>query len=112
MKTHLKTLIGALCAGAFLASPSHAQTAKISDGIVKIGVMTDLSGIYSDLAGPGAVIAVKMAVEDFGGKVNGVPIEVVVADMVNKPDVASSIARKWLDQEKVCLLYTSPSPRD
>ena len=44
MKTHLKTLIGALCAGAFLASPGHAQTAKISDGVVKIGVMTDLSG--------------------------------------------------------------------
>ncbi len=108
MKTHLKTLIGALCAGAFLASPSHAQTAKISDGIVKIGVMTDLSGIYSDLAGPGAVIAVKMAVEDFGGKVNGVPIEVVVADMVNKPDVASSIARKWLDQEKVDVIVDVP----
>ncbi len=109
MKTHLKTtLIGALCVGAFLASPGHAQTAKISDGVVKIGVMTDLSGIYSDLAGPGAVIAAKMAVEDFGGKVNGVPIEVVVADMVNKPDVASAIARKWLDQEKVDVIVDVP----
>lgn len=108
MKTHLKTLIGALCAGAFLAAPGQAQTAKISDGVVKIGVMTDLSGIYSDLAGPGAVIATRMAVEDFGGKVNGMPIEVVVADMVNKPDVASSIARKWLDQEKVDVIVDMP----
>jgi len=108
MNSHLKTLIGALCAGAFLAVPGHAQTAKITDGVVKIGVMTDLSGIYSDLAGPGVVIAAKMAVEDFGGKVNGVPIEVVVADMVNKPDVASSIARKWLEQENVDVIVDVP----
>jgi len=108
MNMHFKTLIGALCAGAFLAAPGHAQTARISDGVVKIGVMTDLSGIYSDLAGQGSVIATKMAVEDFGGKVNGVPIEVVVADMVNKPDVASSIARKWLDEEKVDVILDVP----
>lgn len=78
-----------------------AQTAGISDGVVKIGVLTDMSGQFSHESGEGSVTAIKMAVEDFGGKVLGKPIEVVVADHQNKPDTASALARKWFDVEHV-----------
>ncbi|MBJ7407324.1 MAG: ABC transporter substrate-binding protein [Bradyrhizobium sp.] len=81
-----------------LASPAHAQ---ISDGVVKIGVMDDMSGPYADIQGPGDVVAVKMAVEDFGGQVNGKPIDVVSADLQNKADVGLAIARRWYDVENV-----------
>ncbi|MFX8828862.1 ABC transporter substrate-binding protein, partial [Acinetobacter baumannii] len=61
--------------------------AQVSNDVVKIGVMDDMSGPYADIQGPGDVVAVKMAVEDFGGSVNGKPIEVVSADLQNKADV-------------------------
>jgi branched-chain amino acid transport system substrate-binding protein len=80
---------------------ADAQTAHISDDIVKIGVLTDMSGQFSHEAGEGAVTAVKMAVEDFGGKVLGKPVEVVVGDHQNKPDAASALTRKWFDVDKV-----------
>jgi len=87
----------ALGAGA----PAAAQE-KISDGVVKIGVLTDLSGIYSDLAGEGSVLAANMAVKDFGGTVLGKPIEVVKGDTQNsKADIAAGIARRWYDSEHV-----------
>jgi branched-chain amino acid transport system substrate-binding protein len=78
-----------------------AQTAAISDDVVRIGVLTDMSGQFSHESGEGAVTAVKMAVEDFGGKVLGKPIEVLVADHQNKPDTASALARKWFDVDHV-----------
>jgi branched-chain amino acid transport system substrate-binding protein len=78
-----------------------AQTAGISDDVVKIGVLTDMSGQFSHESGEGAVTAVKMAVEDFGGKVLGKPVEVLVADHQNKPDTASGLARKWFDVDHV-----------
>ncbi|WP_338829582.1 ABC transporter substrate-binding protein [Bradyrhizobium sp. 27S5] len=81
-----------------------AQTAAISDGGVKIGVLTDMSGQFSHESGEGAVTAIKMAVEDFGGKVLGKPIEVVVADHQNKPDTASALARKWFDVDHVDMI--------
>ncbi|HEY6003618.1 MAG TPA: ABC transporter substrate-binding protein [Anaeromyxobacter sp.] len=84
-----------------LASPAAAAAAKVSDGVVKIGVLTDMSGYYADLSGPGSVTAARMAVEDFGGKVLGKPIEIVSADHQNKADIASNTARKWFDEEKV-----------
>lgn len=87
---------------AFAATGAHAQT--ISDGVVKIGVLTDMSGQFSHESGEGAVTAVKMAVEDFGGKVLGKPIEVISADHQNKPDVASALARQWFDVEKVDMI--------
>src|ERR1700688_2541246 len=74
---------------------------QVSDDVVKVGVLTDMTGAYSDLAGPGSVIAAQMAAEDFGGKVLGKPIVIISADHQNKPDVASGIARKWFDEEKV-----------
>ena len=95
----LKRLFIAAAAMALSAGAAHAQ--QYSDGKVKIGVLTDLSGFYSDLSGKGSVEAAKMAVEDFGGKVNGIPVEVVAADHQNKPDIASAIARKWYDAEGV-----------
>lgn len=83
---------------------ASAQTAAISDDTVKIGVLTDMSGQFSHESGEGAVTAVRMAVEDFGGKVLGKPIEVLVADHQNKPDIANALARKWYDVEKVDLI--------
>lgn len=72
--------------------------AHAADDSVKIGVLSDLTGPYSDLGGPGNLVATRLAVQDFGGKVLGKPIEIVSADMQNKPDVASSIARRWYDE--------------
>lgn len=81
-----------------LASPSAAQ---ISDDVVRIGVLTDMNGIFSAASGTGSLVAAKMAVEDFGGKVKGKPVEVISADHQNKPDVGAAIIRKWFDTEKV-----------
>src|SRR5438105_15619163 len=74
---------------------------KVSDGVVKIGMLEDMSSIYADITGVGAVTAAKMAVEDFGGKVLGKPIEVIAADHQNKPDILSATAREWLDTQHV-----------
>lgn len=82
---------------------SQAQP-KISDGVVKIGVLTDMSGQFSHESGKGSVTAIQMAIEDFGGKVNGMPIEMVVADHQNKPDVALAKAREWYDTQKVDMI--------
>ena len=78
--------------------------AKVSDGVVKIGMLLDMSGVYADIVGPGAVIAAKMAIEDFGGKVLGAPIELVVADHQNKADLTAAKAREWFDTQKVDML--------
>jgi branched-chain amino acid transport system substrate-binding protein len=94
----------ALVAVVALVSASPAFAGGISDDIVKIGVLTDMSGQFSHESGEGAVTAVRMAVEDFGGTVLGKPIEVVSADHQNKPDIAASIARKWYDLEKVDMI--------
>lgn len=78
-----------------------AQQGKLSDDVVKIGVLTDMSGVYADYGGPGAVAAAKMAVQDFGGKMFGKPIEVVNADHQNKPDIAKNVTQQWFDRDKV-----------
>ncbi|MES2599637.1 MAG: ABC transporter substrate-binding protein [Pseudomonadota bacterium] len=93
----------ALAAGLAVASPAYAQT-KISDDVVKIGVLTDMSGQFSHEAGDGSVTAVKMAVEDFGGTVLGKPIEVITADHQNRNEVAIAKAREWYDVGKVDLI--------
>ncbi len=90
-----------LAALALATRASAADQPKISDGVVKIGVLTDMTGYYSDLAGPGSVLAARMAIDDFGGKVLGKPIQLVSADHQLKADVASNTARKWFDQEHV-----------
>jgi branched-chain amino acid transport system substrate-binding protein len=96
-----KTGLSVLAAGLLAVAPARAQSGGVSDNVVKIGVLTDMSGQFSHESGEGAVMAVRMAVEDFGGKVLGKPIEVILADHQNKPDVAASIARQWYDVEKV-----------
>jgi len=83
---------------AALAGTAHAQ---VSDGVVKLGVTNDQSGIYSEAGGRGVVTAVEMAVEDFGGTVLGKPIQIVSADNQSKPDVGVAIVRRWLDTEQV-----------
>jgi len=94
-----------LAALAACANLSFAQApAKISDNVVRIGVLTDLSGVNTDLAGPGSVHAAELAVKDFGGKVLGVPVEVVAADHQNKADIASAKAREWFDTGKVDMI--------
>src|SRR6185369_12874773 len=82
------TAVALLLAGAAVAPAQE----KISDGVVKIGMLEDMSSIYADITGIGAVTAAKMAVEDFGGKVLGKPIEVISADHQNKADLASATA--------------------
>ncbi len=83
--------------------------ALAQDKVVKIGVLNDQSGLYADLGGPGSVIAAKMAAEEFGNKVAGMPIEVVSADHQNKPDVGSGIATKWYDVDKVDVIVDVPN---
>lgn len=84
-----------------LAAGTAAYAAEISDGKVKIGILNDQSGVYANFGGKYSYEAAKMAVEDFGGKVLGAPVEVVTADHQNKADVASNIARQWYDTEQV-----------
>jgi branched-chain amino acid transport system substrate-binding protein len=90
----------ALLAGAALLAAGSAH-AQLTDDIVKIGVLTDGSGVYADVGGQGSLEAVKMAIADFGGTVLGKPIETAFADHQNKADIAASIARKWVDADKV-----------
>src|SRR5262249_4068193 len=77
--------------------------------VVKIGVLNDMSGLYADLGGPGSVVAAKMAAEEFGNKVASMPIEIVTADHQNKPDIASSIATKWIDVDGVDAILDVPN---
>src|SRR4051812_28825531 len=101
MKSLRNTALMLAVSTALTLGPVCAQSGGVSGDVVKIGVLTDMSGQFSHESGEGAVTAVRMAVEDFGGKVLGKPVEVVVADHQNKPDVASAIARKWFDLENV-----------
>ncbi|MBE3638212.1 ABC transporter substrate-binding protein [Mangrovicoccus algicola] len=96
MKT-LKTL----ALGASALAMASAASAEISDGKVKIGLLTDMSGTYSDLAGPGAVAAAEMAIEDAGAMAAGMPVELVTADHQNKADIAANKAREWGEAEQV-----------
>lgn len=98
----LNTLVAAtLAGGAGAATIASAQQGKASDDVVKIGVLTDMSGVYADYGGPGAVTAARMAIEDFGGKMFGKNIELVNADHQNKADVAKNITQQWFDRDKV-----------
>ncbi len=95
-----QSLLSVTIMAALAVAPVQAQE-KISGGVVKIGVLTDLSGLYMGNVGPGSVLATKLAIEEFGGKVAGKPIELVVADHLNKADVAAARAREWIDRDGV-----------
>jgi hypothetical protein len=92
------SLIGLCCAGLLLNCPAGAQS---SSGVVRIGILNDQSGPYADFGGKTSVDAARMAVEDMGGKVLGKSIKVIIGDHQNKPDIASAIARRWIDVDGV-----------
>jgi branched-chain amino acid transport system substrate-binding protein len=93
------------CAVAALAAGfAGSASAQISGDTIKIGLITDMSGLYADIDGPGGVEAVKMAIADFGGNLNGKKIEFIYADHQNKADIAASKAREWFDQQGVDML--------
>jgi branched-chain amino acid transport system substrate-binding protein len=92
--------VASIAAAGFGANAS----AQISGDVVKIGFITDISGLYSDIDGQGGVEAIKMAIADFGGNVNGKKIELVTADHQNKADIAASKAREWFDRDGVDML--------
>ncbi|MEO8145062.1 MAG: ABC transporter substrate-binding protein, partial [Betaproteobacteria bacterium] len=100
-----RKLMGALVAGAFaLAGPAVIAQQKISDGVVKIGVLTDMSGLYSDLGGQGSVVAAQMAIDDFGKTVLGAKIELVSADHQNNAETGANRAREWFDRQQVDMI--------
>jgi branched-chain amino acid transport system substrate-binding protein len=103
----MKGLIG-LTAIAVAFGCGSAQ-AQYSDGTIKIGVMNDMSGTYSDLSGQGSVVAARMAVEDFGAAAKGMKVEIVSADHQNKPDVGSNVVRTWIDVDKVDVIVDVPT---
>jgi branched-chain amino acid transport system substrate-binding protein len=103
MKLKLKPVALAVSAAMTLGFSCNAL-AQVSGDTIKIGMITDMSGLYADIDGPGGIEAVKMAIADFGGKVNGKKIEFVYADHQNKADIAASKAREWFDREGVDML--------
>ena len=94
---------------AALLTSGAAGAQQISDGVIRIGVMNDMSSLYADISGPGAIVAARMAVEDFGAAQKGLKVEVVGADHQNKADVGSNIARKWLDVDQVDVIVDVPT---
>ena len=103
-RTLLSTLVAAACA---LGLP--AAQSQVSDNVVRIGVLTDMSSLYTDLAGRGSEVAARMAVEDFGAQKKGLRVEIVSADHQNKADVGSNIARQWYDVDKVDVIVDVPN---
>ena len=105
MRFTLNTLLGLMLTA--LGLNAHAQ---ISDGIVKIGVLNDMSGLYADITGPGSVVAAKMAVEDYlKSSKSSLKVEIVSADHQNKADIGSNIARQWYDTDKVDMIIDVPT---
>ena len=98
----LKRLLLVAAATTFLAGQANAID-------VKIGVLNDRSGTYSDLSGEGSVIAARMAAEDFKAAEKGIKVDIISADHQNKPDIASSIARQWIDQDGVDVIADVPT---
>lgn len=105
MKTQKATL-AALTAIGLAATPAAAE---ISDGIVRVGVLNDTSGVFQDYNGPGSIEAAKMAADDFAGEAKNIKVEIVSGDHQNKPDVGSAIVRRWLDVEKVDAIVDLPN---
>ncbi len=110
----MKKLMSKWLAGVALASLGAAlgvsgAQAQMSDGAIKIGVLTDMSSLYTDLSGAGSVLAARLAVEDFGAAAKGMKVEIISADHQNKADVGSTTARSWYDVEKVDVIVDTPN---
>ncbi|KRD48482.1 ABC transporter permease [Acidovorax sp. Root275] len=99
MKNKLKVLALMLGAAGLATSAAHAQDK------VKIGFITDMSSLYADVEGKNGAVAIQMAIDDFGGKVLGMPIELLTADHQNKADIAASKAREWIDTQGLTMLF-------
>ena len=98
------TKISTACALAAATLFGTAAQAQISGDVIKIGLITDMSGLYADIDGPAGAEAIKMAIADMGGAINGKKIEILVADHQNKADVAAAKAREWFDTQGVDML--------
>src|SRR5437879_9620203 len=98
-----------LVMAASVALAMGTAQAQISDGVIKIGVLNDQSSPYADISGPGAAVAARMAIEDFGAAKKGMKVEIISADHQNKPEVGSSIARQWYDVDKVDVIVDVPT---
>jgi branched-chain amino acid transport system substrate-binding protein len=103
-----KTVLRTAIASAF-ALAAGAASAQYTDGVIRIGVLNDQSGLYADITGQGSVWAARKAVEDFGAAAKGMKVEIVFADHQNKPDVGSNIARQWLDVDRVDAIADVPT---
>jgi len=103
----MKTVRNLMVMAAALASGS--AYAQYTDGVVKIGVLTDMSSLYADNGGPGSVAAAKLAVQDFGAAAKGLKVEIISGDHQNKADLGSSIASSWFDVEKVDMIIDVPN---
>src|ERR1700733_8360101 len=90
-----------LLAGLLLSLAGPIAPASADDDVMRIGIITDMSGTYADGNGPGSVIAAQLAAEDFGGSILGKHIEIISADHQNKPDVGATIVRDWIDNKHV-----------
>jgi branched-chain amino acid transport system substrate-binding protein len=101
-----KICLSIVLSAALAGTPAVAQ---YTDGVVRIGVLTDMSSLYADITGPGSVAAAKLATEDFGATANGIKVEIVSADHLNKPDVGSSIANTWFEVDKVDMIVDVPN---
>src|SRR5450830_703680 len=104
MKLKTMSLAVSTAAAAFALAASAPASAQISGDVIKIGFITDISGVHSDIDGQGGAEAIKFAIADMGGAINGKKIELVVADHQNKADVAASKSREWFDQQGVDVL--------
>jgi branched-chain amino acid transport system substrate-binding protein len=102
------TILKTAVAGA-LALLAGTASAQYTDGVIKIGVINDMSGLYADITGPGSVWAARKAVEDFGAAAKGMKVEILAADHQNKPDIGSNIVRQWIDVDKVDAIADVPT---
>ena len=106
----MKRKLTSILVSAALAAAAGVAQAQISGGVVRVGVLNDMSGLYSDITGPGSVVAARLAVEDFQKTSKaGLKVEIVSADHQNKPDVGSTIARKWYDTDGVDAIFDVPT---
>src|SRR5215470_5353926 len=102
-------LLLALPNSVWTQAKAGSNAPRISDDVVKIAVLTDMSGLYADLGGQGSVTAAQLAIDEFGGKVLGKPIQLVYADHQNKADVGAAKAREWYDTQQVDLIVDVPN---
>ncbi len=103
----MKLLRTAIVSAAMLSA--GAAYGQISDNLIKIGVLSDMSGLYADLGGPGSVLAARLAVEDFKAKEKGLNVEIIGGDHQNKADIGSNLTRTWIDTDKVDVIVDVPN---